>query len=73
VSTAELGREWLRTTEAIAEPLDPDTHQSIVRRRSEALDELERRDPAGFSRWLADGSRSGSDPAEFVRPLAPEG
>jgi hypothetical protein len=66
VPTAELGREWSRTTAALAGGLDPGTRQSIVRRPREALDELEWRDPAGFSRWLAQGPDGGSDPADFV-------
>ena len=57
-----LGREWLLTTAELARGLEPDMHESILRRRSEALDELERRDPAGFSRWLADGSCPGQRP-----------
>ena len=35
-------------------------------RREEALDELERRDPAGFARWLAAGPTLASDPAGYV-------
>jgi hypothetical protein len=65
--TSALGHEWLRTTAALAGRLDPATRQEIVRRRQEALDELEHRDPAGFARWLAAGPAPGSDPAQFVR------
>jgi hypothetical protein len=63
--TEVLGREWLRTTAALAGRLEPSTRQTIVRRREETLDELERRDPGGFARWLAAGPAS--DPAQFVR------
>jgi hypothetical protein len=63
--TEVLGREWLRTTAALAGRLEPTARQTIVRRREETLDELERRDPGGFARWLAAGP--GSDPAQFVR------
>jgi hypothetical protein len=66
LSTAALGREWLRTTEALAGQLDPEARRSIVHRREEALDELERRDPAGFAQWLAAGPLPGSDPAGYV-------
>lgn len=65
--TAALGREWLLTTAALTRRLDPPARQAIARRREEALDELERRDPAGFARWLAGGPVPGSDPADFVR------
>jgi len=64
--TADLGREWLRTTAALAGRLEPAARESIVRRRQEALDELERRDADGFARWLAAGPAPGSDPADFV-------
>lgn len=65
--TAALGREWLRTTHALAGRLPPTARESIVRRRQETLDELERRDPVGFARWLAAGPVPGSDPAHYVR------
>jgi hypothetical protein len=65
LSTAALGREWLGTTTALAGRLHPSARQSIVRRRQETLDELERRDPDGFARWLAEGSLD-SDPARYL-------
>jgi len=67
LSTEALGQEWTRTTAVLAGRLDPTTRQSLVLRRGEALDELERRDPAGFARWLAAGPALGTDPAAFVR------
>lgn len=67
LSTAELGQEWLRTTAVLAGPLDPMSRTSLVLRRQEALDELECRDPVGFTRWLAAGVAPSSDPAEYVR------
>jgi hypothetical protein len=68
VPTAVLGREWLETTMTLACRLEPAARQAIIRRRQETLDELERRDPAGFARWLtAAGAGEGSDPASFVR------
>jgi hypothetical protein len=62
-----LGREWFRTTAALASRLEPATRQVVVRRRQEVLDELERRDPAGFARWLAAAAVTDSDPTTFVR------
>lgn len=67
LGTPALGAEWLRTTAVLAGPLEPAERQSIVARRQDALDELERRDPVGFSRWMAGGPAPGSDPAEFVQ------
>ncbi|MGX5657715.1 hypothetical protein ACWKWC_23280, partial [Geodermatophilus nigrescens] len=66
LSTAALGREWLSTSTALGGRLEAATRQSVVRRREEVLDELERRDPEGFARWLADGAL-GSDPAGYLR------
>jgi len=62
-----LGREWSRTTAALAARLEPAAQQVVVWRRQEVLDELERRDSAGFARWLASGAAEGSDPVTFVR------
>jgi hypothetical protein len=67
LTTEELGREWLEGTAALGGRLDPATRTAIVRRRQEALDELERRDPEGFLRWLATGPALDRDPAAFVR------
>jgi hypothetical protein len=71
LTTAELGQEWTRTTAVLAGPLDAAARAALVARREEALDELERRDPAGFARWLAAGLTLASDPAGYVqgRPL----
>jgi hypothetical protein len=67
LSTCVLVSEWSRTTAALASRLEPAARQLVVRRRHEVLDELERRDPAGFARWLAAGAAEQSDPATFVR------
>jgi hypothetical protein len=66
LSTAELGQEWLRTSDVLSGRLDASARAALVARREEALDELERRDPAGFARWLAAGPTLASDPAGFV-------
>jgi hypothetical protein len=67
LSTAALGREWLRTTAALAAGVDAAARRAIVERREATLDELERRDPVGFGRWLSDGPSPDSDPSEYVR------
>jgi hypothetical protein len=67
LTTRALGEEWLRTTAALAGRLSPVARASLVGRREEALDELERRDPDGFARWLAAGPTGQSNPADFVR------
>jgi hypothetical protein len=70
LSTRALGEEWLRTTAALAGRLSPAARASLVGRREEALDELERRDPDGFARWLV--ADPASDPADFVRGGPPQ-
>jgi hypothetical protein len=70
--TSVLGSDWLQTTEAVRYRLEPAIRQAIVRRRQETLDELERRDPAGFARWMAAAAAMDINPATFVRddPIA---
>jgi hypothetical protein len=67
LSTTALGSEWVRTTTALTAGLRSEARQAIVRRRHDTLDELERRDPDGFARWLAGRPSPTSNPAEFVR------
>jgi hypothetical protein len=66
LSTPALGREWIRTAASLKGPLAPADRAALVRRRQQTLDELERRDPAGFARWLAAGPALSSDPAAYV-------
>jgi hypothetical protein len=66
LSTRDLGREWIRTGRLLTGGLRPADRVAVVRRRQEALDELELRDPAGFARWLAAGPGASSDPADYV-------
>ena len=63
LSTEALGQEWVRTTTALSGPLDARTREAIVLRREQTLDELERRDPDGFARWLSGLPLPGSDPS----------
>ena len=67
LSTGDLGREWVRTTTALNGPLDARTREAMVIRRQETLDELERRDPDGFARWIAGLPLAGSDPSGDLR------
>jgi hypothetical protein len=66
LSVQDLGREWLRTSAALDQVRTATARQALADRRREALDELERRDPAGFARWLAAGANVDSDPARYV-------
>jgi hypothetical protein len=66
LTTPELGQEWTRTSAVLAGRLDAAAREALVARRQLALDELERRDPAGFARWLAVAPTLSSDPAGYV-------
>jgi hypothetical protein len=66
LTTPELGQEWTRTSAVLAGRLDAAAREALVARRQQALDELERRDPAGFARWLAVAPTLSSDPAGYV-------
>ena len=67
LTTRSLCDEWLRTTAALGARLTPAARAALVLRRGDALDELERRDPAGFASWMAAGPDRDSDPADFFR------
>jgi hypothetical protein len=67
LSIEALGQEWLRSSAILEAPVDPATRARIVHRRQQALDELERRDPVGFARWLAAGATVDSNPAQYLR------
>jgi hypothetical protein len=54
-------------TAALPGRLNPSVRQEVVRRRADVLDELERRDPIGFARWLTAERGLRNDPADFVR------
>jgi hypothetical protein len=68
LTVAELGRAWVRSSAALSATRDPVARARLVSRRQQALDELERRDPDGFARWLAAGATIDSDPARWVTP-----
>ena len=68
LSTAELCRAWRRSYPLLTLVTDPELLDRLARLRGHYLDELERRDPGGFRRWLEAGARAASDPARFVGP-----
>ncbi|GAB3357869.1 hypothetical protein [Modestobacter lapidis] len=67
LSVEELGREWRRTAAVLESAADAAERAVVVRRRGEVLDELERRDPAGFARWLAGGASADGYPVRRLR------
>jgi len=66
LSTSELCLTWRRSYLALLDvPAGPGRCE-IVHMRECLLDELERRDRDGFTRWLDTGARAGSDPGRFL-------
>ena len=64
--TPALGREWRKTRAALVTARAPAVWDEVVRRRQEVLDEVERRDPTGFARWLAAGAPAGGGPGALL-------
>jgi hypothetical protein len=66
LSTPELCLAWRRSYIALGDlPAGPARGELVALRQS-MLDELERRDPAGFHRWLDAGARAGGDPGRYL-------
>lgn len=65
----ELCRAW-RTSSTVLQRLnggaDVARQAELVESRQHYLDEMERRDPSGFLRWLEADARPGSDPSKYV-------
>jgi hypothetical protein len=66
LSTPELCRVWQRSYLALLDAPAGPGHSQVVRIRAGLLDELERRDRAGFARWLEAGARADSDPGRYL-------
>ncbi|MDT7710054.1 MAG: hypothetical protein QOG20_5661 [Pseudonocardiales bacterium] len=66
LSIPELCQQWRRSYLALGRARDLAGRAQVVSFRAGYLDELERRDPVGFRRWLRDGARAASDPSRFV-------
>lgn len=66
LATGQLCVAWQRSYFALLDLPPGPAHDEIVRVRKCLLDELERRDRGGFSRWLQTGARAGSDPGRYL-------
>ena len=66
---SELCRAWQITSAALQRVSHPRPVQMLVELRVEYLDELERRDPQGFTRWLAEAPAV-TDPTPFFPATA---
>lgn len=66
LSTAQLCLAWQRTYFVLLELPIGASRAELVHLRRGLLDEIECRDPDGFSRWLDTGARAGSDPGRYL-------
>jgi MFS family permease len=66
LTTPELCRAWQRSYLALIDVPEGPVREDIAAWRRSLLDELERRDPIGFDKWLRDGARAGSDPGRYL-------
>lgn len=66
LSTQELCLAWRRSYVALLDVPAGPARCEVIRLRGRLLDELERRDPAGFVRWLETGAHEGSDPSRYL-------
>jgi hypothetical protein len=65
-STVALCRAWRISYLVLEHARDPAQRAQVAAMRGLYLDELARRDPAGFRRWLIEGARAGGDPAPYL-------
>jgi hypothetical protein len=66
LTTHELCRAWQRSYFALIDVPEGPVREEIAMWRRSVLDELERRDSAGFDEWLRNGARAGSDPSRYL-------
>ncbi len=67
LNDAELQWAWRTSFTRVEMTQDPSERARLADLRAAYLDELERRDPAGFARWLDKGARAASDPGRYIR------
>jgi hypothetical protein len=66
LSTDELCRAWRVSYLLLETARDPEALEHAAQLRRRYLDELARRHPEGFRRWLDDGARAAGDPSRYV-------
>jgi len=66
LSTPQLCLTWRSSYLRLHRATSCPAVAELVLLRQRVLDELERRDPAGFGRWLSTGARAASDPSRYV-------
>jgi hypothetical protein len=66
LSNAQLAREWHASYTALSMARDPRSLELICGLRRRQLDEIERRAPGGFQRWIESGTWVRGDSAPFL-------
>jgi hypothetical protein len=66
LTTDELCIAWRRSYVRLLRASGESARAQVVQSRRCLLDELERRDPPGFIRWLDSGALAGSDPSRYL-------
>jgi len=66
LSTPQLCLAWRSSYLRLHRVTSSPATAQIVLVRQRMLDELERRDRAGFERWLSTGARAASDPSRYI-------
>ena len=61
-----LCRTWRHSFLRVESAASADTLHTVAEHRRRCLDEIERRNPAGFAAWLASGGHAASDPLPFL-------
>jgi hypothetical protein len=64
----DLCRAWRLSYLLVENAHGPGELEHAARLRRRYLDELARRHPAGFRRWIDDGARAAGDPSRYLRP-----
>jgi hypothetical protein len=66
LSTEQLCRAWQHSYFALLDLPADAARTDVVRLREQLLDEIERRDPVGFARWIDTDARPGNNPGRYV-------
>lgn len=66
LTDTELCEAWRISYLFVSRVGDPMSVDRIAAQRQRYLDEIQRRDPQGFARWMASGARAASNPAPFL-------
>ncbi len=68
LDVAGLCRAWRSSHALLGEVEGVEARSKVVLLRQAYLDEMERRDAAGFQRWLEADAQASGDPEAFLRP-----